>query len=81
MSCTRQLHAVASCLVSTEWAVYRLLSYNWVQKMLLSSCRGSIPGNIGSLQSGQAFAGQKALAVQSLLLIGCDKGHKPAKNG
>ena len=45
------------------------------------SCRGSISGNVGSFQSGQAFAGQTALAVQSLLLSGCDKGHKPAQNG
>ena len=38
---------------------------------LLSSCRGTIFGSVGSLQSDGAFTGWRALTIDSLLLCVC----------
>ena len=43
----------------------------------LPPCRGTISGLVGSIQSGGALAGQRALTIESLLMSGCGWGHEP----
>ena len=45
--------------------------------MVLSLCRGSISGFLGSFQSG---LGQKALTIERLVMNGCGQAHELAKN-
>ena len=47
--------------------------------MVLSPCRGSISGFLGSFQSGGAFLGQRALTIECSVMSGCDQGHEPTK--
>jgi len=44
---------------------------------LLCLFRGSISGTVGSFQSGEAFAGRRALTIVSLLMSGRGRGHEP----
>ena len=48
--------------------------------MVLSPCRDSISGFLGSFQSGGAFSGWRALTIECLVMSGCGQGHEPAKN-
>ena len=48
--------------------------------MVLSPCRDSISGFVGSLQSGGAFPSWRALTIENLVMNGCGQGHEPAKN-
>ena len=48
--------------------------------MVLSSCRGSISGFLGSFQSGGAFLECRALTIECSVMSGCGQGHEPAKN-
>ena len=41
------------------------------QKRLLSLCRGTISGTVGSCQSGGVFVGRRVLTIESLLIHGC----------
>ena len=50
-------------------------------EMLLSPCRDSISGILGSFQSGGTFSGRRALAIEGLLMSGCVQGHEPTENG
>ena len=45
------------------------LQKNGHRCMLLSPCRGFISGRVGSFQAEQAFAGQRALTIGSLLCV------------
>ena len=51
-----------------------------MQKLLLCLCRGSISGSAGSIQSGEVFAGQRGMTVESLLMSGCGQGCEPQEN-
>ena len=42
--------------------------------------RGTISATVGSFQLGAAFAGRKALAIESLLMSGCGQSHEPPEN-
>ena len=48
--------------------------------MVLSPCRGSISGFVGSFQSGGTFSGRRALTIECSVMSGCGQGHEPAKN-
>ena len=48
--------------------------------MILSPCRDSISGFLGSFQSGGAFPGRRTLAIEHSLMSGCVQDHEPAKN-
>ena len=39
--------------------------------MVLSPCRGSISGFLGSFQSGGVFLGRKALTIEHSVMSGC----------
>ena len=56
--------------------IYHLVGTN-KQKSLLSTCRSTISGTVGSFQAGRAFASLKALTIESLLMKGCGQGHEP----
>ena len=47
---------------------------------VLSPCRDSISGFLGSFQSGGAFSGRRALTIERSVTSGFGQGHKPAKN-
>ena len=47
--------------------------------MVLSPCRGSISGILGSFQSGGAFLGRRALTIERSVMNGCGQGHESAK--
>ena len=49
------------------------------QKTVLSPCRDSISGFLGSFQSREAFLGRKALTIELSVMSGCGQGHEPAK--
>ena len=48
--------------------------------MVLSPCRDSISGFLGSFQSGGAFFGRRALTIERSVMSECGQGHEPAKN-
>ena len=48
--------------------------------MFLSPRRDSISGNLGSVQSGGAFSGRRALTIERLLMSGCVQGREPTEN-
>ena len=54
--------AVLAGLVDTGWTISHLVS--------------SISGTVGSFQSGGAFAGRRALTIESLLMSGCGQGYE-----
>ena len=54
--------------------------YKWAQKTVLSACRGSIPGFLGSFLSGGAISGWRVLTIERSVMSGCGQGHEPAKN-
>jgi len=69
--------ALAGCrkaLVGTGWAISH---HKQAQEPLLSPCSGTISGLVGSIQSGGACAGRKALTIESLLMSGCGWGYEP----
>ena len=39
--------------------------------MILSPCRSSVSGFLGSFQSGGAFLGRRALTIECLVMSGC----------
>ena len=47
--------------------------------MVLSPCRVSISGFLGSFQSGGALSGQRALTIECSVMSGCGQGHEAAK--
>ena len=68
MTCRAHGGCLAGCrkaLVGTGWAISLLFSVNKL-------CRGSISGTVGSFQSGEAFAGQRALTTVGSLMSGSD---------
>ena len=68
-------------LVSARWPVLLLSCANGRRKcMVLSPCRGSISGFLGSFQSGGAFFGLRALTIERLVMSGCGQRHEPTKN-
>ena len=48
--------------------------------MVLSPCRNSISGFVGSLQSGGGFCGRRALTIECLVVSRYGQGHELAKN-
>ena len=40
-------------------------------------CRGTISESVSSFQSGGAFAGWRALTIESMQMSGCGEGHEP----
>ena len=46
------------------------------QEPLPSPCRGTISGLVGSIRSGGALAGRRALTIERSLMSGCGWGHK-----
>ena len=63
--------ALAGCrkaLVGTGWTISHLVGTNRLRNH--SSCRGTISGLVGSIQSGGALAGQRALTIESSLMSG-----------
>ena len=54
--------------------------HKWVQKPLLSPCRGTISRSVGSFQSSGGFAGWRTLTIESSLMSGCSYGHEPTEN-
>ena len=47
--------------------------------MVLSPCRGSISGFLGSFQSGGAFLGWRALTIERSVMSGCGQGHETSE--
>ena len=59
------------------WAISFLFSTNRRRTASCRNrCRGSISGTVGSLQSGEAFAGRRAITIVSSLMSGCGRGHE-----
>ena len=54
--------AVLAGLVDTGWTISYLVS--------------SIPGTLGSFQSGGPFAGRRALTIENLLMSGCGQSYE-----
>ena len=50
------------------------------QKTLILPCRGSISDTLGSFQSGGTLCGQRALAIERLLISGCGQGYELVKD-
>ena len=67
-------------LVSTGWTISLLFSTNGHRNCSSDVCRGFLSDTIGSFQSAEVFAGQRALTVVSLLMSGCGQGHEPPEH-
>ena len=76
--CTWQLPwlAVEKPWSAQAWPFLFLLTQTGVNKAPLPF-RGSISGIVGSFQPGEAFTGQRALTIVSLLMNGRGRGHEP----
>ena len=64
---------------SQHWMACSAFLCKRAQKTVLSHCRGSISGFLGSFQSGGAFLGRKAQTIDRSVMSGCGQGHEPAK--
>ena len=49
-------------------------------RMGVETTPSTISGTVGSFQSGGAFAGQRVLTIERLLMSGCGQGHYPQEN-
>ena len=65
-----------TALVGTDWTISHLVSTNGVHA-LYTFCRGTISESVSSFQSGGAFAGWRALTIESMQMSGCGEGHEP----
>ena len=49
-------------------------------RMGVETTPSTISGTVGSFQSGGAFAGQRVLTIERLLMSGCGQVHYPQEN-
>ena len=59
-----------------QCAIFLLFCTKQIWKTLLSPCKVSIYGTVGSFLSGRVFSGQRALTI----MTGCGQGHELTKN-
>ena len=67
-------------LVSAGWPALLLSCTNGRRKTVLSPCRDSISGLLGTFQPGGAFSCQRVLTIERSVMSGCGQGHEPAKH-